>query len=271
MSVIGTSPGDPVFWLHHAMVDQLWASWQDCSGTSKLTATTLTAAIGWENVPANSPNLAYTVNMQGYSITAQTAELLNTFPVRYSSTWFQSAFGLNSQLCSNNQLQFLQSLNSPSDAPANGRHLFESRRQLHLQGVFTGYLRKNRPVRSSYSPPASYVNQYQTLYETWKDTYLATNGSKDIAIATAVLAECMLNPVPLDAASLVPIAQAQMMEMQVECATGYCTHPCYRLTAGRRQSTSVTSTTDVSNGGGSLGPYSSSSTGTSGHQRGGRH
>lgn len=24
------SPDDPIFWLHHAMVDKVWTMWQDC-------------------------------------------------------------------------------------------------------------------------------------------------------------------------------------------------------------------------------------------------
>lgn len=24
------SPDDPIFWLHHTMVDKVWAMWQDC-------------------------------------------------------------------------------------------------------------------------------------------------------------------------------------------------------------------------------------------------
>jgi tyrosinase len=28
MSVIPTAPSDPVFWMHHANIDRLWAQWQ---------------------------------------------------------------------------------------------------------------------------------------------------------------------------------------------------------------------------------------------------
>jgi tyrosinase len=28
MSLITTSPADPLFWLHHAQVDRLWSQWQ---------------------------------------------------------------------------------------------------------------------------------------------------------------------------------------------------------------------------------------------------
>jgi tyrosinase len=31
-----TSPNDPLFWLHHANVDRLWAVWQDYRGHSGL-------------------------------------------------------------------------------------------------------------------------------------------------------------------------------------------------------------------------------------------
>ena len=30
--IAGTSPNDPVFWLHHANVDRLWAQWQASYG-----------------------------------------------------------------------------------------------------------------------------------------------------------------------------------------------------------------------------------------------
>ncbi len=30
--VAGTSPNDPVFWLHHCNVDRIWADWQDRYG-----------------------------------------------------------------------------------------------------------------------------------------------------------------------------------------------------------------------------------------------
>jgi tyrosinase len=32
--VTSASPNDPMFWLHHAMIDRIWADWQAKSGTS---------------------------------------------------------------------------------------------------------------------------------------------------------------------------------------------------------------------------------------------
>lgn len=32
MSLITTSPADPIFWLHHAQIDRLWSIWQKSNG-----------------------------------------------------------------------------------------------------------------------------------------------------------------------------------------------------------------------------------------------
>lgn len=37
-----SSPSDPVFWLHHAMIDKVWADWESIHSTSEYAPHNLT-------------------------------------------------------------------------------------------------------------------------------------------------------------------------------------------------------------------------------------
>lgn len=54
---VATSPGDPIFFLHHAYIDRVWWQWQQANLTSRLTD------ISGRNVPTDemlaSGNLSY--------------------------------------------------------------------------------------------------------------------------------------------------------------------------------------------------------------------
>jgi len=226
MSVVPTSPADPVFFLHHAFVDQVFAAWQTCNGYG--TGAQPLASFGWDTSFSWWPlqTLNFGDNMPGFGagspaglMSAQQAwNLVGQFNVRYASTWVNAGF--SSSTCPLNNRQFLASMNPAQSAGTKVQHLFghsNLTKQFHL-------------TRGHFNPSTVTINQEMTVHETFKDALTVTQNI-GISIQKATLRSCLMLPILTDSqAQLFTQEFITRMHFEDECAAGYCVDACWNIT-----------------------------------------
>jgi len=224
MAQIPLSPADPIFFLHHAFIDMIFATYQSCRGYANIVANSLPSNLNiyWE------PNsgFSFTATMPGWSITPRNAwNLLQQFNVLYASTWLNSAFqGVGGATCPSSNRQFLDSIpNSPNTQVV--KHLLgqSSRKKVKGHGKI-----KRTQDRSLFRPTKTYLARQELIYETFKDTLNQTQ-NVSAAIDKMFYKSCLLEP-------QLTVFEAQMFtpefiarhNLTAACARGLCLRPCYR-------------------------------------------
>jgi hypothetical protein len=218
MNQVPQSPADPVFFVHHTFVDQMWATWQTCRGYANLVAQPSDINIVYER------GSSWTSAMRGWSQSPQDAwNLVGTFNVRYERTWFLEAFAGMSATCPTSNQQFLAAFASDDDSPAGGAS------SVHLFANTTNGSKKKkfRKMSNAFRPNKIYLAQQQAIYETFKDTLLETQ-NVTVALDKMFVHSCLLGPtLTVQNAQLFTPEFIQMMDFQEECDAGLCVNPCW--------------------------------------------
>jgi tyrosinase len=71
MSDVNASPGDPVFWLHHAFIDRNWRIWQNADRSR-------VGYINGNDIVGNPLTLDTTVNVYDFRPTVRVRDILDT-------------------------------------------------------------------------------------------------------------------------------------------------------------------------------------------------
>jgi hypothetical protein len=85
--ITGSSPNDPIFWMHHAAIDRMWTLWQEKNPA-------LTPYVHVNGIPGHGLNDTLIFNFPGdpapWSGTATPNQLIDSHAMHGTSIWYQS-------------------------------------------------------------------------------------------------------------------------------------------------------------------------------------